>query len=108
MNINVPLEDVCDRLERLEKRLAVREAAVDLNQEWYTLRQAARLKRGVEVRNGPTFESFYRTLCAKPWLRPEAGIPEAKIGGAAVWHRDTMRIWLNLSDEELEAIRKAS
>lgn len=108
MNINVPLEDVCDRLERLEKRLAVREASAILNQEWYTLRQAARLKRGVEVRNGQTFESFYHTLCAKPWLRPGAGVPDARIGGAAVWHRDTVRLWLNLSDEEMEAIRKVS
>jgi len=114
MNINVPLEDVCDRLEQLEERLVVREASACLNQEWYTLRQAARLKRGVEIRlnhkNGEleTFDSFYRTLNVKYWLRPNGGIPDAKIGGAKVWHRDTIAAWLRLTDEQLEAMRKAS
>ena len=96
------------QLEGIQQQLNDLYACQLLASEWFTLRQAARLKRGVEIRKGQTFESFYRTLCARPWLRPAAGIPDAKIGGAAVWHRDTIRIWLRITDGELEAIRKAS
>jgi hypothetical protein len=102
------LTEICAQLGYVGTRLSQPEAGASLIQEWYTLRRAVRLKRGVEVRSGPTFESFYRTLCAKPHLRPAARIPDARIGGAAVWHRDTIRIWLKLTDKELEEIRKAS
>jgi hypothetical protein len=95
-------------LNAIQDRLEVLEAAQRLAQEWYTLRQAAALKRGVEHRAGETFDSFYRTLCAKPWLRPSGGTPDAKVGGAQVWHRDAVQIWLQLTDEDLEAVRKAS
>jgi hypothetical protein len=104
MNIEVPLEAVCDRLERLEERLAVREASASLTQEWYTLRQAARLKRGVEIRPSSktgepkTFESFYHTLRHRPELQPAGGIPDGEVGGVFVWHRDTVQRWLNQLD----------
>ena len=98
----------------IQERLASLEAGQGLNQEWYTLRQAARLKRGVELRrnrkNGEVevLESFCHTLRVKYWLRPNGGTPEAKIGGAQVWHRDTILDWLRLTDAQLEALRKAS
>jgi hypothetical protein len=94
-------------LRDISGRLSILEVDHGFTSQWYTLRQAAKLKRGVEVRDGRAFESFYRTLCAKPWLRPAAGVPDARIGGAAVWHRDTVRIWLKLTDDELEEIRRA-
>jgi hypothetical protein len=39
VDITIPIEDICDRLEHLEERLAVREASASLTQEWYTLRR---------------------------------------------------------------------
>ncbi len=107
MIIEVHLEEVCDRLERLEERLAVREASASLTQEWYTLRQAARLKRGVEIRPSSktdeykTFDSFYHTLRYRTELQPNEGIPEGEVGGVSVWHRDTIQRWLNKLDSEL-------
>lgn len=100
-------------LTAMSERLQAMEAPGELAAEWYTLRQAARLKRGTEIRRSrktgeiQTFESFYRTLCARPRLQPHGGVPEAHVGGVAVWHRDTVRMWLRLTDEELEAVRKA-
>lgn len=102
-------------LHNIKGRLCALEADQGFTQEWYTLRQAARLKRGVELRpnrkNGEmeAFESFYRTLCVKHWLRSNSGIPDAKIGGEVqVWHRDTILSWLRLTDEQMEAIKRAS
>jgi hypothetical protein len=109
LTVDVPiLAEICSRLGHIEARIAQLEEGTVLAQEWYTLRQAAAFKRGVEHREGEIFDSFYRTLCAKPWLRPAGGTPDAKVGGAQVWHRDTIRAWLQLTDEDLEAIRKAS
>ena len=57
-----------DLLLDIQSRLTVLEADRGLTQEWYTLRQAARLKRGTELRLNrksgqyELYESFYHTL----------------------------------------------
>lgn len=101
------LHDILDRLAALE-------AGQVLSQEWYTLRQAARLKRGIEVRRSSktgqvqTFDSFFNTLKTRDYLQPGGGNPDGHQGGVPVWHRNTIMAWLRLTDEQLETLRKAS
>lgn len=101
------LHDILDRLTALE-------AGQVLSQEWYTLRQAARLKRGIETRrNNKTgqvqaFDSFFNTLKTRVRLQPGGGKPDGRQGGIPVWHRNTIVAWLRLTDEQLEILRKAS
>ncbi len=77
-----------------------------LDQEWYSLRQAARLKRGLERRqdengNIREQESFLSTLRGRPSLQPGGGKPDGRVGGVAVWHRKTILEWLLQRDEDL-------
>jgi hypothetical protein len=115
LTVDVPiLVEICARLGHIEARLSQLEADVSLSQEWYTLRQAARLKRGTEFRINPkteeiqAFDSFYHTLRSNPGLRPGKGVPDGHQGGRPVWHRDTIREWLLLTDADLQAVRRAS
>ncbi len=77
-----------------------------LDQEWYTLRQAARLKRGIERRpdkdgNIQEQDSFLNTLRGRPSLQPGGGKSDGRVGGVAVWHRKTILEWLLQRDEDL-------
>ena len=93
-----------DLLLDIKSRLIALEADQRLTQEWYTLRQAARLKRGTELRRNrksgqyEIYESFYRTLKFRSELQPNRGIPDGKQGGVMVWHRDTILSWLKQQD----------
>jgi len=57
---------------------------------WFTLREACSLK-GLN----------YKTSCNKPYLQPNGGEPEEKIGGRKMWSRETTLSWLILGDDEL-------
>jgi len=108
LTVDVPvLAEICVQLGKIEARLTQLEAGVVLTQEWYTLRQAARLKRGIELRRNQKtgdiqpFDSFFNTLKTKDHLQPNAGNPDGHQGGVPVWHRDTIQAWLQLRDEDL-------
>lgn len=101
-------------LLKIQVCLTALEADQGLTQEWYTLRQAARLKRGIEQRKNrktgeiQAFDSFYHTLRSNPRLQPREGVPDGHQGGIAVWHRDTIQSWLKLRDEDLIKARKTA
>jgi len=115
LTVDVPiLAEICARLGYIEARLSDLEAGASLAQEWYTLRQAARLKRGIERRKNKktgktqSFDSFYHTLRSNPNLQPRNGIPDGHQGGVAVWHRLSIQEWLRLRDEDLKKRRKSA
>jgi len=115
LTVEVPiLAEICARLGHIEARLAQLEAGAVLTQEWYTLRQAARLKRGIELRRNhktgeiQSFDSFFNTLKTKYRLQPNEGTPDGHQGGVPVWHRNTIREWLQLRDEDLEKRKKSA
>jgi hypothetical protein len=108
--LDIPeLAQILDNLSDLQACVAALGQLVtepQLDQEWYSLRQAARLKRGVEHRQGKDGnvreqESFLSTLRARPALQPAGGKPEGHVGGVAVWHRKTILEWLLQRDEDL-------
>jgi len=110
VTVEIPiLAEICARLGHIEARLSELEAGASLSQEWYTLRQAARLKRGIELRrNNKTgeiqpFDSFLSTLRSNPHLQPRNGVPDGHQGGVVVWHRLSVQEWLRLRDEDLKA-----
>jgi len=57
---------------------------------WVHLREACRLK-GLA----------YKTACNKPYLQPNDGVPEARIGGRKCWSWHTVIDWLPLTDDDL-------
>ncbi len=109
MNIELPeLPQILAGLAGLQERLdAFAQLITDhrLDQEWYSLRQAARLKRGLERRQGKDGvheqESFLNTLRGRPALQPRGRKPDGRVGGVAVWHRKTILEWLLQRDEDL-------
>ncbi len=50
----------------------------------------------------------YRTAANRPWLQPNGGATEGKIGGKKAFRRATVAAWLALSDEEILAERDRS
>ncbi len=117
MKIDLPeLAQILAGLATLQERLDAFAQLVSnrqLDQEWWTLRQAARLKRGLERRqdeNGNIREqdSFLNTLRARRALQPRGGKPDGHVGGVAVWHRKTIMEWLQQRDEDLEQGRKSA
>lgn len=61
------------------------------NKRWFTIKEACNLK-GIA----------YKTTMNRPALQPLNGNPESVIGGRKRWRYETIRHWLELSDEELE------
>ncbi len=59
---------------------------------WITLREACALKN-----------LNYRTATNRPWLQPNGGTTEGKIGGKKAFRRETVAAWLALPDEEILA-----
>lgn len=102
MELNLPeLSEVLQHLEYLEKRMDQMAVKGDLSQTWYNVDECHALKGGFSLN---TFKANYN-------LQPRGGIPDAKVGGRKVWHRDTVIEWLNVTDamlpEYLESCRKA-
>lgn len=74
-----PGKEVIDDVIRLEK-------------VWYTLKEACFYK-GLNT----------KTAYNKPYLQPNYGIEDARIGGRKKWKRDTIKDWLFLTDEDIAA-----
>lgn len=60
------------------------------NKEWFTLQEACKLK-------GLNLKTAYNNR----WLMPNHGIYEGKIGGRFCFKRDTIRNWVEQSDDQL-------
>lgn len=92
MEVNFPeLRDVRQHLEFIEKRLDQMAVKGDLSQTWFNAEECHALKGGCALN---TFKSNYD-------LQPRGGVPDAKVGGRKVWHRDTVLEWLNVTDAML-------
>lgn len=61
------------------------------NKRWFTLGEACDLKN-----------ITYKTAVNKTYLQPRNGKAESRIGGRKMWRHETIRDWLELSDEELK------
>jgi hypothetical protein len=64
---------------------------------WITLKEACAVKN-----------INFRTASNRPWLLPNGGIAEGKIGGKKAFRRATVVAWLGLSDEQILAERDRS
>lgn len=62
---------------------------------WVSLKQACALK-GIN----------YKTACNKKILQPNAGVPDAYVGGRKKWKRETIERWIQLTDLDMEHDRK--
>ncbi len=69
------------------------DATLALKQAWYNLREVAKLK-GVP----------YGTLTARPWLKPNGGVPDGIVGGRDRWKREKVIRWLTEADSDLPCI----
>ena len=58
--------------------------------EWWNLKDSCK-RKGLN----------YKTSCNKPYLQPNGGIPDARVGGRKVWNRTTIETWLQKSDKEM-------
>lgn len=79
-------------VQSLNIRLAESPESVLLNQQWYTLDEACALK-GI----------IAKTARNQPSLQPNGGEPDAVVGRKRRWRRDTIRRWLDETDEDLES-----
>lgn len=59
--------------------------------EWYDVRSAAE-RKGVN----------YNSLKSRLEHQPNGGIPDALLMGKKVWHRDTIKEWLSVTDDVLD------
>jgi hypothetical protein len=81
------LRQLVESLGRLVLQMVT---ATHLAQQWYTLEEACDLK-GISS----------KTARNQPWLQPRSGVPDATVGRKKRWHRDTIRTWLEQTDDEL-------
>lgn len=91
MDISIPeltklIEDIADLKEIIS-------SSDHLNQEWYDLESACKLK-GVNK----------NTLYAKPKYQPNYGKADAIVCGKKRWCKDTIRLWLKETDENIPEI----
>lgn len=64
--------------------------------QWYNDEQCWQLKGGMAL-------NTYRN---NRFFQCKGGIPDGYVGGRKVWSRDSVREWLNLTDDELEDYHK--
>lgn len=64
--------------------------------QWYNDEQCWQLKGGMAL-------NTYRN---NRFFQCKGGIPDGYVGGRKVWKRDSVREWLNLTDDELEDYHK--
>lgn len=57
---------------------------------WITLREACSAKN-----------LNFRTASNRPWLQPNDGVAEGRIGGKKAFRRETVAAWLAFSDEQI-------
>ncbi len=92
MNLDLPeIGEVLRNLEHIKNRIDQVSTKSDLTQTWYNINECHALKGGCS----------FNTLKSNYSLQPKGGVPDAKVGGRKVWHRDTVIEWLNVTDEEL-------
>ena len=61
--------------------------------QWFNLTKACELK-GVN----------FKTICNKPYLKPNGGVHEGIVAGRKCWRAETVAHWLNQTDEELKEL----
>ena len=79
-------------VQSLNARLAESPESILLNQQWYTLDEACTLKG-----------TGAKTARNQPKLQPNGGEPDAVVGRKRRWHRDSIRRWLDQTDQDLES-----
>jgi hypothetical protein len=67
---------------------------VDINQPFFTLEQAWVIKGAVYAWN--TFRQNH-------FIQPKGGLFDGYVGGVGIFTKETIREWLHLMDEEMEA-----
>ncbi len=60
------------------------------NKFWFNLKEACELK-GLN----------YKTAGNKPWLQPNNGTADGKVGGRKAWKISTIVSWLEQTDDDL-------
>ena len=84
------LVELLQRVEALLNRISAERDDVPLNQKWYSLDEACALKG-----------TCPKTARNQPWLQPNGGQPDGVVGRKRRWRRETVREWLEQTDEEL-------
>lgn len=88
MDISLPeMQEILFEIKALKEMLQ----KPTLTQEWYNEKEVWQLKGGCS----------FATFQSRRYYQPKGGIPDGKVGGRKVWHRDTLIEWLPLSDEQL-------
>ena len=77
---------------RIKTELAELRKRVQPERAWYSLAEAAALK-GVSA----------STLRARVWLQPRGGREDGILNGRRCWRAETIREWLDQTDQDLEA-----
>jgi hypothetical protein len=91
MKLEVPeIELLIKKVESLTEIIL---SSDSLNQEWYDLETACKLK-GVNK----------NTLYSKPKYQPNYGKADAIICGKKRWSKETIREWIQMTDEDIPGI----
>jgi len=61
--------------------------------QWFNLKESSKLK-GIN----------YKTLCNKPYLKPNGGEPDGIVAGRKAWKLETILTWLNQTDDKLKEL----
>jgi len=91
MELVIP--EIAELKEEIRELRGLLTDGVRLDQEWYDLESACRLK-GVNK----------NTLYAKPKYQPRYGKADALVCGKKRWHRETIRQWLGQTDEDIPEV----
>jgi len=89
-NLYAELRELRQLIESLSRQFYESLTTAPLHHEWYTLDEACEIK-GTSA----------KTAKNQPWLQPKGGEPDAVVGKKKRWHRETIRQWLDQTDEEL-------
>ena len=89
------LEGLCKEIELLKQEIASISKQEIYAQEWYPLDSACKLK-GINK----------KTTQNKPYLQPNGGVPDGKIGGRKAWRRATIESWVTQDDKDIERDQK--
>ncbi len=90
MELSIP--EITELKQQIQELKELISDSVRLDQEWYDLEQACRLK-GVNK----------STLYAKPKYQPSFGKADALVCGKKRWNRSTIQEWLKMTDSDIPA-----